>query len=164
MASNGRTLAAADLSDYEKKAQSGEMHERPKSNDWPRDQAPLPAKQSGHDGKEQKLLKVCAKFQGGVRWGLGMRFERTCRPETCQKGCEGTLFRRKCRIFDFRPHYEVRTISGKDAVFKLNVSSSMHASSDLEMQLTHRLTASRLLLGFPFRLYTLLSIGGRKST
>ncbi|KAK9898273.1 hypothetical protein P389DRAFT_193319 [Cystobasidium minutum MCA 4210] len=113
-------LGVPDLSDYEKKAQSGEMHERPKSNDWPRDQAPLPAKQSGHDGKEQKLLKVCAKFQGGVRWGLGMRFERTCRPETCQKGCEGTLFRRKCRIFDFRPHYEVRTISGKDAVFKLN--------------------------------------------
>ncbi|KAF9268076.1 hypothetical protein L218DRAFT_994841 [Marasmius fiardii PR-910] len=50
--------------------------------------------------------KICAKFSSGVRFGVGFVFERACGP-TCTS-CQGTSFRRICRYFDFKPHYEVK--------------------------------------------------------
>lgn len=61
----------------------------------------------------QDFAKVCAKFLGGVRWGIGMRMERACRPDTCITGkCSGSLLQRACRLWDFVPHYKVSTLSG----------------------------------------------------
>lgn len=56
-------------------------------------------------------IKVCAKCINGVRWGLGLVCERTCREEVCSKaGCkERSTFHRQCRFFDFIPHWEVHT-------------------------------------------------------
>lgn len=50
--------------------------------------------------------KVCAKFSSGVRFGIGLVLERSCGPE-CDK-CHGPPFKRECRLFTFRPHYEVK--------------------------------------------------------
>ncbi|CAL1700808.1 unnamed protein product [Somion occarium] len=56
-------------------------------------------------GKSRKYRKVCAKFTSGVRFGIGIALERSCGPECLT--CSGRPFQRKCRFFNFRPHYEV---------------------------------------------------------
>lgn len=60
-----------------------------------------------------------------------MQFERTCRPEDCHCGCEGSTFHRKCRLFDFRPHYKVKTISALDAT---NSESRVGWFEDVDMR------------------------------
>lgn len=62
----------------------------------------------------QDLRKVCARFGGGVKWGLGTQFERTCREQDCSN-CSGRTIDRQCRFFDFRPHYTVKTVAGAEA-------------------------------------------------
>lgn len=59
-----------------------------------------------------EIIKVVGTLVGGVRWGLGIKLERTCRPDTCENpvsACEGDKFQRRCRFFDFKPHYDVKT-------------------------------------------------------
>ncbi|KAG5519005.1 hypothetical protein PMAC_002536 [Pneumocystis sp. 'macacae'] len=46
--------------------------------------------------------KIVMKLKGGVKWALGLVFERHC-SDICQK-CNGKY---QCRTFDFKPHYEV---------------------------------------------------------
>ncbi|GAA5985459.1 hypothetical protein JCM5350_004004 [Sporobolomyces pararoseus] len=60
-------------------------------------------------------IKTCAKCSGGVRWGMGLRFERACREETCEDpACQDRpVFERRCRIFDFIPHWKVHTKTPK---------------------------------------------------
>lgn len=53
-----------------------------------------------------KFTKICAKFSSGVRFGVGFVLERTCGVE-CNK-CTGAAFERECRIFNFRPHFDVK--------------------------------------------------------
>ncbi|GAA5929891.1 uncharacterized protein JCM15063_004656 [Sporobolomyces koalae] len=62
-------------------------------------------------------IKTCAKCRGGVRWGLGLRFERACRDDSCDDPlCQDRpIFERRCRFFDFKPHWEVRTKTLKTA-------------------------------------------------
>jgi hypothetical protein len=56
-----------------------------------------------HDRSRNAVFqKVIMKLNGGVRWIAGLVFERRC-PPNCQ-GCNGN---RKCRSFDFIPHYNV---------------------------------------------------------
>lgn len=55
--------------------------------------------------RSSQYRKVCAKFTSGVRFGIGIGLERACGDE-CQT-CTGRPFQRKCRFFEFRPHYEV---------------------------------------------------------
>lgn len=50
--------------------------------------------------------KVCAKLSSGVRFGIGFVLERACGPECTT--CTGKSFDRKCRLYTFRPHYDVR--------------------------------------------------------
>ncbi|KAL0949429.1 hypothetical protein HGRIS_009489 [Hohenbuehelia grisea] len=50
--------------------------------------------------------KVCAKLSSGVRLGIGFLMERSCGPECLV--CSGSPFHRRCRIFSFRPHYDVK--------------------------------------------------------
>lgn len=40
--------------------------------------------------------------------GFAFKFERTCRDETCERGCQGTASMRQCRFFDFLPHHAVK--------------------------------------------------------
>lgn len=58
------------------------------------------------DLRKNREAKVCAKLSSGVRFGVGFVLERSCGPE-CD-GCSGKPFDRKCRFFNFRPHYEVK--------------------------------------------------------
>ncbi|GAA5901240.1 uncharacterized protein JCM6883_000150 [Sporobolomyces salmoneus] len=62
-------------------------------------------------------IKTCAKCSGGVRWGMGLRFERACREGSCENDAckDRPIFERKCRIFDFIPHWEVHTKTPKTA-------------------------------------------------
>ncbi|KZT74332.1 hypothetical protein DAEQUDRAFT_761200 [Daedalea quercina L-15889] len=56
--------------------------------------------------KRLREAKVCAKLSSGVRFGIGFVLERACGPE-CPT-CTGKPFDRKCRLFTFRPHYDVK--------------------------------------------------------
>ncbi|CEQ42515.1 SPOSA6832_04335, partial [Sporobolomyces salmonicolor] len=52
-------------------------------------------------------IKICAKCINGVRWGMGLVPERTCRDDCEHDGCRGlSPFHRQCRIFDFIPHWK----------------------------------------------------------
>ncbi|EGG04706.1 uncharacterized protein MELLADRAFT_78278 [Melampsora larici-populina 98AG31] len=60
--------------------------------------------------RKTEFLKIVGKLTNGVRWGMGIVLERACGDhdnKTC--GCVGTTFHRKCRIFTFKPHYQVVT-------------------------------------------------------
>lgn len=62
------------------------------------------------DEESNYWIKICAKCINGVRWGLGLVCEQTCRENCVQPGCkEQSTFHRKCRFFDFIPHWEVHT-------------------------------------------------------
>lgn len=64
---------------------------------------------SGENRNPQKnceLRKICAKLSSGVRFGVRFDLERSCGSE-CQDCGDLPAFRRKCRHFTFRPHYDV---------------------------------------------------------
>ncbi|WWD18325.1 hypothetical protein CI109_102775 [Kwoniella shandongensis] len=58
---------------------------------------------------ERRYTKPCARFVNGVKVGFGFKFERTCRPWTCNEGCGPTmnLMHRQCHITQFRQHQQV---------------------------------------------------------
>jgi hypothetical protein len=56
--------------------------------------------------KHRDFRKICAKFSCGVRFGVGFVPERSC--GTGCATCMGSAFERKCRFFDFRPHFGVK--------------------------------------------------------
>ncbi|KAJ6539449.1 golgi-body localization protein domain-containing protein [Mycena capillaripes] len=56
--------------------------------------------------RPRSFQKICAKFRSGVCFGLGFVMERSCGPE-CPT-CSGSPFHRKCRFYDFPPHYEIK--------------------------------------------------------
>lgn len=58
-------------------------------------------------------VKICAKLSSGVRFGVGIVFERTCGSEC--KTCTGSTFDRLCRKFTFRPHYDVQLVRASEA-------------------------------------------------
>ncbi|KPV73207.1 uncharacterized protein RHOBADRAFT_54988 [Rhodotorula graminis WP1] len=66
---------------------------------------------SGDEDDIEYWLKVCAKCINGVRWGMAVRLEHTCRDGECDKpACLGLpTFHRQCRRFDFIPHWKVHT-------------------------------------------------------
>ncbi|KAH9447797.1 hypothetical protein Pst134EB_021796 [Puccinia striiformis f. sp. tritici] len=60
--------------------------------------------------RETEFIKIVGKLTNGVRWGMGIVLERACSDnvdKTCH--CHGPAFHRKCRIFTFKPHYQVVT-------------------------------------------------------
>lgn len=57
---------------------------------------------SHESSRNAVFRKVVMKLNGGVRWIAGLVLERRCLPN-CQE-CGG---KRRCRAFDFLPHYEV---------------------------------------------------------
>ncbi|GAA5897882.1 hypothetical protein JCM6882_005104 [Rhodosporidiobolus microsporus] len=62
------------------------------------------------DEESNYWIKICAKCINGVRWGLGLKCERTCRDECSKPGCrDQSTFHRQCRFFDFIPHWQVHT-------------------------------------------------------
>ncbi|KAJ7180202.1 golgi-body localization protein domain-containing protein [Mycena crocata] len=56
--------------------------------------------------KPRPFQKICAKFRSGVCFGIGFVMERSCGPEC--SACSGAAFYRKCRLYDFLPHYKVK--------------------------------------------------------
>lgn len=67
--------------------------------------------QSKSPAPDVKIDKTLGVLVNGVRWGMGFRCERTCARGQCSRDepCEGNKFQRKCRFFDFKPHYDVKT-------------------------------------------------------
>ncbi|KAI0677563.1 golgi-body localization protein domain-containing protein [Trametes maxima] len=61
----------------------------------------------------RKAQTICAKFRSGVCFGVGFVLERACGPE-CPRCC-GKPFDRNCRLFTFKPHYDVK-LGWKDGV------------------------------------------------
>ena len=57
-------------------------------------------------GNVCELRKICAKLSSGVRFGVGFKLERSCGSE-CQDCGDLPAFKRKCRLWTFRPHYDV---------------------------------------------------------
>ena len=76
------------------------------------------AAQANKPGARQAQT-VCAKFRSGVCFGVGFVLERACGPE-CDR-CSGKPFDRQCRLFDFKPHYDVK-LEWKDSVPEIKVS------------------------------------------
>ena len=60
---------------------------------------------SGHQNVCE-LRKICAKLSSGVRFGVRFDLERSCGSE-CEDCGDLPAFKRKCRHFTFRPHYDV---------------------------------------------------------
>ncbi|WAQ87924.1 hypothetical protein PtA15_9A48 [Puccinia triticina] len=60
--------------------------------------------------RETEFIKIVGKLTNGVRWGMGIVLERAC-SDSLDKACNchGPAFHRKCRIFSFKPHYQVVT-------------------------------------------------------
>ncbi|WBW71131.1 ER-PM contact site phospholipid-binding protein Hob2 [Schizosaccharomyces osmophilus] len=75
---------------------------------------PLPPRQSQHSHKPQIALKdmrcrkIIAKLVGKVRWRAGFVPERHCEPD-CEV-CDGKM---KCRLWNFKPHWEIKTMIPK---------------------------------------------------
>ncbi|KAJ7764981.1 golgi-body localization protein domain-containing protein [Mycena maculata] len=64
-----------------------------------------PHQQADKD-RPRPFQKICAKFGSGVCFGIGFVMERACGPE-CST-CIGSPYQRKCRIYDFLSHYQVK--------------------------------------------------------
>ncbi|EIW73580.1 hypothetical protein TREMEDRAFT_70997 [Tremella mesenterica DSM 1558] len=74
----------------------------------PEASAPVPPNADHTSLINRRYTKPCARFNNGTRVGFGFRFERTCRPWSCDKcGSTENLMHRQCRIFDFKQHQEV---------------------------------------------------------
>lgn len=102
-------LAVPNLEYYDDAAAAGlDFSEKPDVDATSRHAPPETWKGVAPDVKIHKTLGVLVN---GVRWGMGFRFERTCARGRCQNNppCEGNKFQRKCRFFDFKPHYDVKT-------------------------------------------------------
>ncbi|KAI0750742.1 golgi-body localization protein domain-containing protein [Daedaleopsis nitida] len=54
----------------------------------------------------RRAQTICAKLRSGVCFGVGLVLERACGPE-CTR-CSGKPFDRSCRLFDFKPHHDVK--------------------------------------------------------
>ncbi|KAI0719613.1 golgi-body localization protein domain-containing protein [Cerioporus squamosus] len=63
------------------------------------------ADKANRDGA-RRAQTICAKFRSGVCFGVGFVLERACGPE-CEQ-CSGKPFDRQCRLFNFKPHYDVK--------------------------------------------------------
>ncbi|PLW06226.1 hypothetical protein PCANC_27453 [Puccinia coronata f. sp. avenae] len=60
--------------------------------------------------RETEFIKIVGKLTNGVRWGMGIVLERACSDSLDKScNCSGPAFHRKCRIFTFKPHYQVVT-------------------------------------------------------
>lgn len=66
----------------------------------------------------RKAQTVVAKLRSGVCFGVGFVLERACGPE-CHE-CGGKAFDRSCRLFTFKPHYDVK-LEWKDTVPEIKV-------------------------------------------
>ena len=83
----------------------------------------------------RRAKTICAKFRSGVCFGVGFALERACGPE-CTR-CSGKPFDRSCRLFTFRPHYDVK-LEWKDQRPEIKVTLTYltisFTSADLDVQ------------------------------
>jgi RNA pol II promoter Fmp27 protein domain/Domain of unknown function (DUF2405) len=105
-------LGIPDLRDYEDNAATGLAKDMTDGDDKSvRSSVPYPDSHttSRRYQRDAMFIKVSAKLINGVRWGMGIVLERSCRPGQSMCGCTGPPFRRQCRFFDFIPHWNVKT-------------------------------------------------------
>ncbi|KAJ6628726.1 golgi-body localization protein domain-containing protein [Mycena sp. CBHHK59/15] len=99
-------------------------------------------RQHAQAGNARPFQKICAKFRSGVRFGIGFVMERSCGTE-CST-CSGSPFHRKCRLFIFRPHYDVKlqkkphipVIKSSEDSYNNFRSDFIHLSTSLTSALT----------------------------
>lgn len=104
-------LAIPDLKDYIDSAATGIASDIKADDSDKKSYDPSFGSSAKRYTKEPDFRKICIKLSNGVRWGAGLRFERTCDDDTCERTpkCSGSPFHRECRFFDFKPHWEVIT-------------------------------------------------------
>ncbi|KAE8231965.1 hypothetical protein CF326_g3008 [Tilletia indica] len=103
-------LAIPDLQDYMDLAASGHGSKSPV--DTTGNEATVTGSHERYM-VQPRFQKVCLKLSNGVRWGVGLIYERTCTPDTCKRRprCKGSPFYRECRFWDRVPHWKVLTKS-----------------------------------------------------
>lgn len=117
--SDENIVAIPDLAEYSDRAAVGLVQRDDESGDERPDSPKAERDLSMRRREEVDFPKVVAKLANGVRWGMGMTFERTCRDDTCTHCTHHLLFHRKCRWFHFKPHYEVVTKPNNNPVRRL---------------------------------------------
>ncbi|TBU45037.1 golgi-body localization protein domain-containing protein [Dichomitus squalens] len=70
-------------------------------------------KPSTKDDTARPAPIICAKFRSGTCFGVRFVLERTCGPEC--GNCSGKPFDRQCRMYHFKPHYDVK-LEWKDQI------------------------------------------------
>lgn len=95
--------------------------------------------------------KVVAKLSSGVRFGVGIVLERSCGSE-CPR-CVGSAFHRECRLFSFKPHYEVM-LERKASKPALKVVAHHTVTMHHNLTAVTFTVAARLLQRFPLGLHT----------
>lgn len=101
----------------------------------------------GLEGQLNDFKKICAKFSSGIKWGIGLVLERAC-GLACVK-CGGN---QACRLFTFRPHYEVTLKSKEETPIENSLedsfngfrSSYIHLSTSLISSVRHRASSMKL--------------------
>jgi len=105
-------LAIPDLRDYIDQAATGVTDKRQDPDEADRRSGNATLLSAGHRYTEEiDFRKIVLRLTNGVRWGIGIKCERTCTDETCKRTprCSGPAFYRECRFFDAKPHWEVHT-------------------------------------------------------
>jgi hypothetical protein len=110
--------------------------------------------------READFIKVCAKFINGVRWGLGVVLERTCRSPQCESpACHGaSTFHRQCRFFDFKPHWDVHTRTAEAVKASKGEVSSPTCAVEASILMSFSSLGHRLVRWIPLRLHPLLHL------
>ena len=78
---------------------------------WNADETFMPTSHFRHSAHTKFMdsstaKKICAKFNGETRWGIGLIFERTC-----SLACSFCRGMKACRLFAFPAHYKVMLMS-----------------------------------------------------
>ncbi|KAF7331891.1 hypothetical protein MKEN_00069400 [Mycena kentingensis (nom. inval.)] len=101
-------------------------------------------RREGEPDRSRAFKKICAKLRSGVCFGVGFVLERACGSEC--SSCSGSAFHRKCRFFDFRPHYQVQLekksrvpeVKTADDTYNGFRSDFIHLSTSLSSSLNAR--------------------------
>lgn len=102
-----------------------------------------------------ELRKTCAKLSSGVRFGVRFDLERSCGSE-CQNCGDLPAFKRKCRFFTFRPHYDV-VLETKQSHPERKVGRKLRLAYKLRLMRVG-IDTRRFLQRFPFRFHSHVTI------
>jgi hypothetical protein len=106
------------------------------------------------DAVNRQPQKIIAKLVNGVRIGMGFKFERACRSECSTCPADADAFHRSCRLFTFKPHYQVALrvgpSDGKVSYTALQQPLSYEVNTGFVRRIPVRLHPSCHIYAFPY--------------